>query len=342
MNGFPVIRGFLATAALLWVVPAAQARTWTDQQGRSIDAEIVRVENDAVVVSKSGKELRLRLAILSDADKDFVTKWNAERQAPITGGNTTAGSSGELELNGTTIERGSARMTVIEKPFSEETIKRLSKNKDNQETALKMAVAVPKDFDPAVPQKYYFVVTAVNNEAEGTKGNIGKFGMYAQTCLDAGWACVAVDSNIGRSLHTPALLEGLALLEKEWPGFKASTFATGGHSGGAKACWWEAASMVARDLRVSGVFMSCCNQDYSEDNRKEAKTPAAEYKKIRCFLSTGKNDGIATIAHSEVVMKSLKSNGFRQIRNAVHEGGHALDRSHFADALKWFAEPDVK
>lgn len=328
-------------SALLWVASTAQARTWTDSKGRSIDAEIVRVENDAVVVNKSGKEVRLPLAILSDADKDYAAKWNAEKQPANTGG-TTTGNSGELKLNGTTIEKGTVKMTVVEKPFSEETMKKLSKIKDNKETTLKMAVAVPKDFDPAVPQKYYFVVTAVNNEAEGKSGNIGKFGMYAQTCLDNGWACVAVDSNIGRGDHSPALLEGLALLEKEWPGFKASTFATGGYSGGSKGCWWDASMMVVNDLHVSGVFMCGCNADYSETFRKENKASSTQFKKIRCFVSMGKKDGIATIAQSEGVMKSLKANGFRQIRSAVHEGGHTMERPHFAEALKWFAEVDAK
>ncbi len=66
--------------ALLLTMPAAKSRTWTDNQGRTIEAEIVRVGDGAAIVRKGGKEVRLPLEILSAQDKDFVAKWSAEKQ----------------------------------------------------------------------------------------------------------------------------------------------------------------------------------------------------------------------------------------------------------------------
>jgi hypothetical protein len=46
----------------------ACARTWTDAQGRMIEAEIVRVEEGDPVVKKGAQEIKLTFAKLSTAD----------------------------------------------------------------------------------------------------------------------------------------------------------------------------------------------------------------------------------------------------------------------------------
>jgi hypothetical protein len=66
--------------ALLLVVFTVEARTWTDTKGRTIEAEISRVEGGVAIVKKDGKEVRLPLDILSAQDKDFVAKWSVEKQ----------------------------------------------------------------------------------------------------------------------------------------------------------------------------------------------------------------------------------------------------------------------
>jgi hypothetical protein len=333
------ISGLMIPALLLsW--PAANARTWTDNKGRAIEAEILRVEDDTAVVNKDGKEVRLPLGILSEQDKEFVAKWREENKSGKAGGGAAAGKDGDLTLDGKPIERGSTKMTVIEKPFSKETMEELARDvKDNTETSMKLALAVPKGFDPSIPQKYFIVVTAVNNDGERAAGNIGKFGRYAQTCLAAGWACLAVDANNGFPKYGAAMNEAMALLGKEWSGFKSSTFATGGFSGGAKGCWFQAALLLHNEYNMRGVFMGGCNEDRSGQQRKNFKLSSKQLGKVRGYVSMGKKDSIASIAKSEAVMKSLKSNGVRDLRSAVHDGGHSLYLPHFEEALKWFAEP---
>ncbi|HEY1123973.1 MAG TPA: SHD1 domain-containing protein, partial [Haloferula sp.] len=71
---------FLATAS---------ARVWTDTTGRKIDAEIVRVEGDQVVVNFKGKETKLPLAKLSADDRKFAEEWQktqpVDKAAPVGG-----------------------------------------------------------------------------------------------------------------------------------------------------------------------------------------------------------------------------------------------------------------
>lgn len=78
---WPLLAVFLVPALLLAVL-TVEARTWTDTKGRTIEAEIVRVESGVAVVRKDGKETRLPLEILSAQDKQFVAKWSEEQKAP--------------------------------------------------------------------------------------------------------------------------------------------------------------------------------------------------------------------------------------------------------------------
>ncbi len=74
----------LGVPAILLVILTAEARTWTDQKNRTIEADIVRVEDGTAIVKKQGKEIKLPLSILSETDKKFVAEWNKNNQASAT------------------------------------------------------------------------------------------------------------------------------------------------------------------------------------------------------------------------------------------------------------------
>lgn len=73
-------------ALLCGIIHAAEIRTWTDVQNRKIEATLVRVEDESVVLKlKDGREVPLALSKLSEADRLHVA------QAKITsGGNKPA------------------------------------------------------------------------------------------------------------------------------------------------------------------------------------------------------------------------------------------------------------
>ena len=52
------------------------ARTWTDNTGRRIEADILGKSTDSVTVLLKGKKVKLPLNKLSDADQDYVKSWS--------------------------------------------------------------------------------------------------------------------------------------------------------------------------------------------------------------------------------------------------------------------------
>ncbi|MEM7013689.1 MAG: SHD1 domain-containing protein, partial [Verrucomicrobiota bacterium] len=60
----------------LFMVPfVAQARVFTDDSGRTVDAELVGVRGDHVVLAKNGKAGRWPISKLSAADQAYVNSW---------------------------------------------------------------------------------------------------------------------------------------------------------------------------------------------------------------------------------------------------------------------------
>lgn len=81
--------------------------------------------------------MRLPLAMLSEADQDFVKD----------SGETTPVATGEVTLAGKPLARG-GKMNVFEIPFSEKALKAFARDKITNEKTIKIAVAVPADSDP--------------------------------------------------------------------------------------------------------------------------------------------------------------------------------------------------
>jgi hypothetical protein len=81
---------FFVLPIVLLIALTAEARIWTDSKGRSIEADIVRVEKEGAIVLKDGKETLLPLAQLSEQDQQYVIEWSLENKkkmiaaAPVT------------------------------------------------------------------------------------------------------------------------------------------------------------------------------------------------------------------------------------------------------------------
>lgn len=328
--------------------PCLSARTWTDVRGRTVEAELLRVESGNPVVSLNGKEVTLPTEKLSTADQEFVQEWLKAKEAEAkeqaaqaeekAAENAKLAAAGIFSVDGTKLEK-CGKMTVIERPYSAQALEDLAKRKLEQETGFKIGLVLPPGFDPSKPQRVYVVSTAVNNPAEGARGNVGKVGMYAKTCAAQGWMCVAFDSNTGFPGTTHAIKEGLALLTKEWPVLKNSEYAFGGFSGGVGACFFSCGFLLAHDYRVIGAFFAGKNADYTENERKNWDLTKKDFHGIRVLVSSGKLDKNAPPEGAEGLAESLKSNGYGEIRLRTHEGGHKFHEPHFAEALTWFAEP---
>ncbi len=82
----------LVGVILALTAATADARTWTDTKGRTIEADFVKMDGDKVVVKRSnGKTVSIALNLLSQADKDFIEQQS--KAAPSLDGKQSAGEN---------------------------------------------------------------------------------------------------------------------------------------------------------------------------------------------------------------------------------------------------------
>jgi hypothetical protein len=348
------------------------ARTWTDKDGRSIDADIVKADETEVTINKAGKEFKLPLEKLSDADTGVVKEWLAEQKVkkeevkkeevpvavpPV---EVTINKAGKLEELGNA-DKGDVREWLAEqkrkkavppgqasfdgKPlalggktnlfeyeYSAEQLAMVKKEKGT-DTGFKIAFALPANFDPTKPHKVFIVGTAENNAKQAADGNVGMMSFFGKQCAASGWICMAYDSNLGRVRHDVDLQAALAKINKEWPGFKGWEFAAGGFSGGAKACMFPMAYLIKNEYKVIGGFLAGCNEDLSGTVQKLYRVPKSEFKDVKIFLG----NPASKADYAEPVKTSMKRNGIANVRAEVHNGNSSLEYTQFAEGLKWIA-----
>ncbi len=322
------------------------ARTWTNTEGKKIEAELLRVEGEKVILKFRGREVKLSINKLSQGDQDYIKEWKEENQDGVPSEDDSAPD--DIELCGTKLQVG-GHINEVQAPLSEKVLKKYAKA-TKKPSQVKMAIALPKGFDPKKPQRVMWVSAAINNEKERTRGNIGAIRIFAKTAVNAGWVVIAADTDLGNpdfaddqrsgggdfAVHTQAI----EILAAAWPDFKNWQFACCGHSGGAKASFYRTCYLLASDLNVIGLYLSGCNEDWTERARKETHARKSKLRKIKVFISNGKKDKISTLDHAEALKKSVKSHRYGKIRMEFFDGGHQMNREEFTKALKWFIEAD--
>ncbi|GHC43394.1 hypothetical protein [Roseibacillus persicicus] len=329
------ILSFLCCATL-GVTSFANAREWTSNDGKKITADLVRTEGDTVVLLMRGKEFKIPLDRLSEADQEYVREEseNAEEEASV----------GALSLFGQELKAGS--LNNIETDLSEKTQRSLSDNK-LQPTKIKIALSLPADFDPSKPQKVFWPVGGINNEKERLSGNIARISAMSAKALAAGYVVIAADTEHGNPRETTiAIWEGDAdfhaeVIEKiaaEWPEFMNWTHACGGFSSGSKGSFFRTAQLLANDLTVSGVFLGGCNQPFADLALEESGARKSAFKKVKAWVSWGDSDNLVNQSQTDTVTSGIKSAGYRQIRDEKFTGGHTINQDEFAKALAWFDE----
>ena len=203
----------------------------------------------------------------------------------------------------------------------------------------KVAVAVPKNFDPELPNP----ILLVSGTSDGDASSIRLMPIFTNVALRLGWVVIAADGPFGKPVvDNPAWRWALvsSLLEhihKTCPRSKRWPIAAAGVSGGGKWSGVMGAILAKRDYNLIGVFMGAVNQDLASESAKLYE-PATRYKNTPIYLSSGLEDKIATPQHHEEVKQSLLQNGFSKVRLESFQGGHALSEMELRKALGWFLE----
>jgi hypothetical protein len=321
---------------LLTISIIASARTWTDNTGRKIEAEIVKADTDSVTILLKGKEVVIPLSKLSKVDQDYCAEWLAEQEdAAEDEPETKPAGNGATEFDGKPLIAG-GKVNVYNYDYSPEELKSIKKGLKAGETGYRIGIAVPNGFDPNKPQRVFIANTAHNNEQQLAQGNTAMAGFFSKQCAEKGWLCIAFDSNIGRPNHNLDLINTMNKLSQVWPKFKEWKFVSGGFSGGGKAAFYPAAYMLKQEYQLTGLFLANTNQDFSDIARKMYKIKKSDYKNVSVFWGTGKWDEIATKATGAEMKKSLERNGMKEVRVEFHEGKHSLFHPQFLEALDWF------
>lgn len=329
----------------IWVFPlllgTVAARPFADVNGKIIEAEFVKLEGGNVTITKDGKAFVVPLQRLSKPDQAFVmeesSKPSAAPSAPAAGGT--------FELAGTRIQ-ADGKMQVVEAPLTEETLKKCRKEKEFK--SLKIAIALPKTFDPAVPQKFLWISAAINSDLERQGGNLRAFPVYTGTALAAGWGVVAVDCNTGNprgmdnsgnsDADVAVHRQAVEMLSAAWPIFRQSVFACAGFSGGAKTSFHRVAQLATFDLDVVGLFLGGCNEDMTEPAKAETGVSSSALRKVKVWVSNGTVDKIASVDQGKKVGESADKS-FGEVRIETYDGNHSLSREQLASALEWFLVP---
>lgn len=321
------------------------ARIWTDKKNRKIEAKLLRVEGNKIVLERKGKEVKVAISKLSEGDQQYIKEWQEENDEGDD--NREESNSGEITVCGKVLKPNGV-INVVEEAANAKVMKAYSKAApDRKPTKVKIAIALPKGFDPSKPQHVMWISAAINSDAERKAGNLAAIHAYAKAGTDAGWVVIAADTDQGNprlednqqsdggdlAVHTQAI----QAITKAWPKFSTWKFACCGHSGGGKASFSRVGQLLASNLNVIGLFLSGCNQDMTAMARKEARFKKSSLRKIKVWISNGKKDTISNVGHAESLEKSIKSNRYGKIRLELFDGGHVIHYPDFTRSMKWFS-----
>ena len=337
----------LLTACGVVVAPAL-ARVWTDTNGKTLEAEFVRVNGLNVILNAGGKEIPVPLTSLSAPDQVFIRTGQEPAKAPGTAPTPAVPATPkELSLCGTPLKTDGG-VTIVEQPLSPAALKSFAKA-TAKPGKLKLAIALPAGFDPEKPQRVMWTSAPINSEAERTSGNVGGIGGWVKPATQSGWVVVAADTDLGNPRlednqnATAGDLEvhkqAVAVLLAAWPKLKTWPFACCGFSGGSKATFYRAGDLAVCNLNVIGMFLGGCNQDMTAAAIQETRCSKADLKKIKVFISNGKSDKISTVAHAQALEQSTSA-FYRKVRLELFEGGHTRNVGELQKAMEWFLEDE--
>lgn len=205
-------------------------------------------------------------------------------------------------------------------------------------TGAHAAVAVPVGF---TPDRTWPVLLVSATSDPGYNSSRRLLRQFMAPALKAGWVVIAADATSERdedtnNLRYALLVAALERLRLDWPALPGWPRAFGGFSGGAKRSASLAAMSAVLGRRPIGVFQGGCNEPVMSRVIGLYHPDKAPFLSVPVFLSSGRDDRIATREQVEDVASALRSAGFRQVRLERFSGGHELHADHVEEALRWF------
>jgi hypothetical protein len=197
-------------------------------------------------------------------------------------------------------------------------------------------LAVPPGFDP----RQSWPVLIVFSTSDYQRENRGDISFYSTEALSEGWLVLTGDgperprddSTGWRAAMTLAALDSL---HRSFPGSNKWPVACAGISGGAKRACLIAPLLAIKGNRVAGLYLAGVNEDLLGEGYRKFH-PGRDFLSTKIFIISGQRDKIATPAHTERVMRSIRAHGFSQVRLETFPEGHNVKRPLTRAALRWF------
>lgn len=100
----------------------AEARTWTNTDGDTIQADLIKIRGRTVFLDQNGKTIRAPIPKLSEADQAWIEKYQSlkgSRNWTLSTGDVIEGRYGELTEDAVVVKRGYERSTLKLEELSE-------------------------------------------------------------------------------------------------------------------------------------------------------------------------------------------------------------------------------
>lgn len=344
----PIRRAVLIGGALVAACsPLAHARLWTDDLNRSWQGEFVRVDGASAIFLVNGKEFPFPVAHLSAPDKlalfQLRTRPPAGSAPP---GPAVAAAPAPAAPAGKEVTIGGAKLVAgevvpFDVPVTPAQGKALGKFYEGKKplTAVKIAVAIPADFDPARPQK----LLIVSASSTGSGLSIPEMDAhYTREALAHGWVLVAADSPEGKpegdnpDFRAEMLHVMLDTLVAAFPQARSQwKIATAGFSGGAGYASHQAVLLSCENWKVIGMLLM--HGGYTPTQWESAmRGSTARAHLVPVFISSGEQDPVCTPDISKAGIDSTKQGGYLKVRAEWWPGQHEVSQEHVRMALEWF------
>lgn len=327
------------------------ARSWTNQGGKTIEADFMKLDGENVVLLMKGKEYRIPIASLSEKDQAFasqeaerLTKEQAETARKFMGQELVPGQLHEFDFDLSEENRKIAGTTPkgwknsFAERYSGPWIKDIAKTHELEK--IRVLLGVPGNFDPSkgCPVFVQWTTSDGKSNVMGGKG-------YWKTCLEKGWMLVSVDGAPdskalwANTVFLAGIKEFFEQLHAKYPGSEQWKVATGGFSGGSKICQWMGALMNDLEgVSVTGYWLGGCNEarfDYAMEDLNIKKTA---YRNAKAYISSGEKDGLVKPDSRKALEDGCKEAGFGEVRSEIYDGGHSISHQQLAEALDWFLQ----
>lgn len=330
----------------------AHARTWTNNEGRTIEAEFVNLKGDTVTIKMEGQQFEIPLDSLS-AEDQIYSRQEAERRAADAAAEALFFMDQHLEKgklhiftfdlsdqNQTIARRGGAGWrNRFANNYPGEWIQDISKTHDLK--TITVALGLPDNFDPAIGCPIFVQWTTT-----GSKSHIRGARRYWDDCRSKGWMLVSVEGSPDpaeswtNSVFYAGIKEFFEQLHKKYPGSQDWPVATGGFSGGAKISQWMGGLIAGlRGVDLRGIWLGGCNEVFFDYAIQDLSVPRGIFRGKKVFISTGNADRLVSQGHRQEVEKGARDAGLT-VRSEVYDGGHSVHQAHFLEALDWFIGTD--